>query len=239
MPLRSLLLFAAINALLIPAHAQTCSAVTGSHSTPVVELYTSEGCSSCPPADRWLSAHKADEIVALAFHVDYWDGLGWVDRFASPAYTQRQMQQQAVNGARYSYTPQVVINGVDRKDWAALARPLPSRAGSAVQIGLARNGDRVTATVQSTAPARLAAYWAVTESGLVSAVKSGENAGATLTHDHVVRELVPVPAWAAEAGVPATLQLRNPAQPTQRRAVNLVVVNANTGRPVQALKLGC
>jgi hypothetical protein len=219
------------------ANAQTCSARSDASVTPVVELYTSEGCNSCPPADRWLSGLKPEKVVALAFHVDYWDGLGWVDRFASPAYTQRQSRQQAVNGSRYSYTPQVVINGVDRKDWSVLAGPLPSRASHGVQIGLARSGDMITATVQSTASTRLAAYWAVTESGLVSAVKSGENAGVTLYHDHVVRELSQVAAWAAEPGVPVALQLRSAV--AQRRAVNLVVVNADTGKPVQALKLAC
>ena len=74
----------------------------------MVELYTSEGCSSCPPADRWLSALKdGPPVVALAFHVDYWDRLGWKDRNASPAYTRRQAAQQRFNGARFSYTPQV------------------------------------------------------------------------------------------------------------------------------------
>ncbi len=84
----------------------------------LVELYTSEGCSSCPPADRWLSQLKGqDDVVALAFHVDYWDRLGWKDRFASAEHTQRQAQQQRSNGARFSYTPQVVVNGRDRPSW--------------------------------------------------------------------------------------------------------------------------
>src|ERR1700709_639060 len=97
-----------------PAHAMAASSQcpsvqSGALRAPVVELYTSEGCSSCPPADRWLSGFKADpSTVALAFHVDYWDRLGWKDRFASAAFTERQSRQQAVNGARFSYTPQVV-----------------------------------------------------------------------------------------------------------------------------------
>jgi len=105
--------------------ADTCSAKSPRHAVPVVELYTSEGCNSCPPADRWLSRLKTDpQTIALAFHVDYWDRLGWKDRFASPAYTQRQAEQQTVNGARFSYTPQVVVDGVDRKDWPSIATPL-------------------------------------------------------------------------------------------------------------------
>jgi len=226
----------------LPVQAQTCAASSSAQVTPVVELYTSEGCNSCPPADRWLSALKAEPgAVALAFHVDYWDSLGWVDRFASPAYTQRQARQQTVNGSRYSYTPQVVINGQDRKDWPSLGSRLPAAAAAGVQIVLARHGEQITATVQSNGSARLAAYWAVTENGHSSAVRAGENAGVSLKHDHVVRELSPVAAWAAAAGQVTTLQFRpgTAGDAIHPREVNLVVVNAETGRPVQALKLGC
>lgn len=235
------LLAAALTSLVLPAHAQTCMAKSTALAAPVVELYTSEGCNSCPPADRWLSTVKADPTtVALAFHVDYWDSLGWKDRFASAANTQRQTRQQASNGARYNYTPQVVVNGQDRKDWSGI-NAVPAREQSGVQISLMRSGPQVTATVLSTADTRLAAYWAVTEDGHSTAVKAGENAGVLLKHDHVVREWQVVPDWVAAAGVPATLQFRpgvaaDAAHPQQ---VNLVVVNAATGRPVQALKLGC
>ena len=242
-PRTALLLLTALACASLSAQAQTCSTRSPAHSTPVVELYTSEGCNSCPPADRWLSALSArQEVVALAFHVDYWDRLGWTDRFASPAFTQRQAQQQAVNGARYSYTPQVVINGVDRKDWSGVSSVgTQTRPNSNVQINLGRSGDKLTATVQATGSARLAAYWAVTESGHSTAVKGGENSGAMLRHDHVVRELQPVTAWDAAAGVPTTLQFqpRIAATPGHRREVNLVVLDAHTDRPVQALKLAC
>jgi hypothetical protein len=228
----------------IPAHAQTCVARSAARPATVVELYTSEGCSSCPPADHWLSALKADgdaSVVPLAFHVDYWDSLGWADRFASPAHTQRQARQQAVNGSRFNYTPQVVVNGIDRKDWTAL-RALPAAAAPVpVRIELKRSGEQFTGAVESMTATRLAAYWAVTENGHSTAVKAGENSGATLKHDHVVRELLPVAAWAAAPGVPSTLQF-NPStrlDPAHPRQVNLVVLNADTGRPLQALKLGC
>ena len=226
--------------------AGSCIARSARGVTPVVELYTSEGCNSCPPADRWLSRLKADpDVVALAFHVDYWDRLGWKDRFASPAFTQRQAQQQSSNGARFSYTPQVVVDGVDRTDWPRLAAPLAPRAGAAatVAVTLARDGDRVTATIAATAgaPKRLAAYWAVTEQGHVTAVKAGENEGATLHHDFVVRDYRPVAAWPGKADAPQTLVYELPAaaDPAHPRQVNLVVVNADNGRPVQAVKIGC
>src|SRR3989442_5305143 len=100
------------------AAAPQCTARSGASVNPLVELYTSEGCNSCPPADRWLSALKSrPDVVGLAFHVDYWDRLGWKDRFASAEFTRRQSEQQSVNGARLSYTPPVVVDGHDRKDW--------------------------------------------------------------------------------------------------------------------------
>ena len=146
----------------------------------MVELYTSEGCNSCPPADRWLSKLKADPaVVALAFHVDYWDRLGWKDRFASAAFTARQASQQASNGARFSYTPQVVVDGRDRTDWSRATVSTPTRPAAAVDVAVAHQGDRFVATVTPAAgaPQRLAAYWAVTEQGHVTAVKAGENEG--------------------------------------------------------------
>ena len=227
--------------------APTCSARSAAAAAPVVELYTSEGCSSCPPADQWLSRLKAEpSVVALAFHVDYWDRLGWKDRFASPAYTQRQAQQQGSSGARFSYTPQVLIDGADRPDWPRAGAQIasPRRQASPLDVQLTRERDRYTATVAggNGAPARLAAYWAVTEQGHSSAVKAGENHGATLTHDFVVREYHPVAPWSARAdGAATTLQFDPgaPADPAHPRHINLVVVNADTGRPVQALKLGC
>jgi hypothetical protein len=113
MKLWSLLLFAL--AMPAPATAQTCPAATvqsGATVPRLVELYTSEGCSSCPPADRWLSGLKRQPgVIAVAFHVDYWNGLGWPDRFSSPAFTERQKQGVGSNGSRYAYTPQIVVNG--------------------------------------------------------------------------------------------------------------------------------
>ncbi|MEO5880855.1 MAG: DUF1223 domain-containing protein [Caldimonas sp.] len=225
--------------------AESCMARSAPTVNPVVELYTSEGCNSCPPADRWLSKLKADpSVVALAFHVDYWDRLGWKDRFASAAFTARQAEQQASNGARFSYTPQVVVDGQDRKDWPGIAAPIGKRPAAPVEVVLSRDGDRVSATIAASAgsPKRLAAYWAVTEQGHVSAVKAGENRGVTLQHDFVVRDYQTVPAWSPRAGAPQALAFQLPARAdaaAHPREVNLVVLDADNGRPVQALKIGC
>jgi hypothetical protein len=226
--------------------AGSCSARSGASVAPVVELYTSEGCSSCPPADRWLSRLQADPaVVALAFHVDYWDRLGWKDRFASAAYTQRQTQSQRSSGARFSYTPQVIVDGADRPEWSGIVAPLSAkgRPASNVDVSLKREGNHFTASVTAApgAPPQLAAYWAVTEQGHITTVKAGENDGATLKHDYVVREYKPVAAWRAAPDAPATLEFDATltADAAHPRQVNLVIVNADNGRPVQALKLGC
>jgi len=223
------------------AGAQSCSARSGERAVPVVELYTSEGCSSCPPADRWLSGLKRDPaVVALAFHVNYWDHLGWHDRFSAPAYTQRQAEQRAVNGARYNYTPQLVLQGRDRPDWPRLSPPLPGGAAAPVMLSVSGDGRSFSAEVSSRdgAPPRLAGYWAITEDGHRSAVTAGENSGEKLAHDYVVREFQPVAAWTGP-----TVRLRfdaaGAAQPGHPRAINLVVTDAATGRPVQALRLPC
>src|SRR5438105_1057209 len=223
--------------------ATACTARSGPAAASVVELYTSEGCNSCPPADRWLSALRGrSDVVGLAFHVDYWDRLGWKDRFASAAFTQRQVAQQAVNGARFAYTPQVVVDGRDRKDWPRV-QPAASATPAAVAIELSHDGDRATANVTLAAepPQRLAAYWAITEFGHRTAVKAGENEGVTLDHDFVVRALQPVAAWNAQRGVAQRLEFVVPAarDGAPSRRVNLVVIDAASGRPVQALAVGC
>jgi hypothetical protein len=226
------------------APAATCSAQSGADAPRVIELYTSEGCNSCPPADRWLSALKPQaNVVALAFHVDYWDRLGWKDRFASPAYTQRQAEIRDRIGARFVYTPQVVIDGQDRKDWDDVpAATLKAGAAAApVAIMLTRDGSGLQASVvlQGGKPRRVSAYWAVTENDHSTNVKAGENAGVTLRHDFVVREYLPVAAWDAQPGAGVTLRYALTAKAERAQTVALVVVDAATGRPLQAAKLAC
>ena len=92
--------------------AAAVPAVAGEGALNVVELFTSQGCSSCPPADALLAdLADRDDVLALSFHVDYWDYIGWKDPFASPQYTQRQRVYSQVFGKRYVYTPQMVVNG--------------------------------------------------------------------------------------------------------------------------------
>jgi hypothetical protein len=222
--------------------APVCEARSGAVPLTVVELYTSEGCSSCPPADRWLStlAKRAD-VLPLAFHVGYWDQLGWPDRFANPAYTQRQQQIQAATAGRYVYTPQVVVNGQDWRQWGAGVPQPAAAAAPPVSLVLVRDGATVTARITPAPGAhgneRLAGYWALLEDGHASQVRAGENAGETLKHDAVVRLYKPVAAWAA--GQPLQLQFTLPAAGDKVRRVVFVVTDTALTRPVQALALGC
>ena len=121
--LMALLYLAAVPALAQTpaAGAATCSVRAAGAPRAVVELYTSEGCSSCPPADRWLSTLKASpDLLALGFHVSYWDRLGWPDRFASAEITARQQLLARNAGRAQVYTPQVVVNGDDWRRWPQL-----------------------------------------------------------------------------------------------------------------------
>jgi hypothetical protein len=179
----------------------------------VVELFTSEGCSSCPPADDVLAslAESRDRrIYALAFHVDYWDELGWPDRFASHAYTARQQAYSRALGLRGVYTPQMVVGGTEeftgsdrgRAD-AALARALSHPAKLQLSIQ-SRSTTQDAATVDysvSEVPAGAVLIVAVVEHRATTSVRGGENAGKTLRHANVVRGLVSVPLTAPTGSV--------------------------------------
>jgi hypothetical protein len=203
----------------------------------VVELYTSEGCNSCPPADRWLSTLKDKPgVLAAAFHVDYWDRLGWKDRFASPRYSERQAQLQAATGARFSYTPQVLVNGADWRRWPEL----PGGASSSpLRLALQRDGDQVDIKVVPTNDAgrRWSLWWAALEDGHDSDVKAGENSGVRLHHDHVVRNYGSIAPWSG----PLVQRIAVHARGEGGRPLRVIVVVTDTasGATVQAVQLRC
>jgi hypothetical protein len=165
----------------------------------VVELFTSEGCSSCPPADSVLAdlARSSERpVYALAFHVDYWDDLGWPDRFASPDNTARQQAYAHAFGTRGLYTPQMIVGGTeqftgsdrDRAD-AAVARALARPASVRLSVH-PRPPESNTVTVDyeaAGAPAGAVLNVAIVEHAASTPVRAGENAGKTLRHTNVVR----------------------------------------------------
>jgi hypothetical protein len=188
---------------------------SGKGGTPVavVELFTSEGCSSCPPADRLLAelAESPDRrVYALSFHVDYWDELGWPDRFASRAFTLRQREYARALGVRAIYTPQMVVNGTEEftgsdRDRAetAVGHALSRRSQVRLEMHPRWTGPDVTTVGYSAseAPAGATLVMAVVERQAVTSVLRGENAGKTLRHENVVRSLVAVPLTAATGSV--------------------------------------
>ena len=234
--------------------AAACRATSGARVTPLIELYTSEGCDSCPPAERWLSASFAsgDEhpaAIALAFHVDYWDRLGWIDRFARPEYTARQYAAVRAGASPLAYTPQVLLQGhdvgcqrTDRTAIEALARrpadatltlsAIPTERDVTVQVrAQAAPGSHPDAVVDV----------AYADSGLVSDVAAGENRGARLVHDHVVRSLVRA-GRVAGGRLAATLVIAKPRERGTHPTLVALVWRESNVDVLQALALplaGC
>jgi hypothetical protein len=197
----------------------------------VVELYESQGCSSCPPANANLNAiADRPDVLALSFGVTYWDQLGWKDTFAKPAYTDRQKAYARGLGAQLG-TPQMVIEG--RQDLIGVdAREVESalrHARPAMDATVAVMRDRVEIGAGQ-APKAGADVWLVRYDPRVQqvAIQRGENYGKTLPHRDVVRELTRLGGW---NGAPVAFSAKPPADPALRTAV---LVQAKNGGPILA-----
>ena len=184
--------------------AESLTVKSKSLKTAVVELYTSEGCSSCPPADQWLEAlidSESDDldVLALAFHVDYWDYIGWKDRFASPKYTSRQRQLGANNKQNNIYTPEFFVGGKETRGTRSIlndiyqANEMPSEVD--LKLTISKNGNNLQLELESDSDKLdlngLHHRYFVYEKNLASNVTRGENSGETLKHQHVVRHMSP------------------------------------------------
>jgi hypothetical protein len=240
-------------AAVVSGHAladAACRAESGALTRPVVELYTSEGCDSCPPADRWFSSTFADARsgpIPLAFHVDYWDRLGWTDRFASPAYTERQHAAADANHASFVYTPQVLLQGHDlawreSRATAALGRSAAEPAHVRITLAGTRDGgalrvQAVASRIDTPLPADARLSLAYVDSDLKSDVKAGENRGVRLHHDHVVRSLVSASRSNGRDGITADATLALPAEAGRDPAVVAFVQRARDGSILQAVSL--
>lgn len=182
--------------------AQTLNISSSSEqATPVLELFTSQGCSSCPPAEQWLSTlTDAPElwrgVIPMAFHVDYWDSLGSADAFANPAYGARQ-RAYAESGASSSvYTPGFMVAGKEWRGWFAgesLRLPNTLKVGT-LRLRLDDDQVQLSLNAKTPQPIGLTAHVARLGFGLRSKILHGENAGKTLTHDFVVLTLQQVSA---------------------------------------------
>jgi hypothetical protein len=237
------------------AHAapRECTAKSGPGTAALVELYTSEGCNSCPPADDWLrklptTGLTPERVVPLALHVDYWDYIGWKDPFANPGFSARQREIAGINRARVVYTPQVVLSGRDYRGWSSASgftdavkaiNKTPARAEIALALRPQASGSfELRATVNG-APTEVRAdaalYLAVYENGLSNRVTAGENRGVTLRHDFVVREW-----WgpiALDGSGKTEVQRPINARGVGNGGVAAFVQNRRTGEVLQALAL--
>lgn len=164
--------------------------VSKAAKTHLLELFTSEGCSSCPPAEKWLGELKEDgglwrDFVPVAFHVDYWDNLGWRDRFAQSEWTRRQRAYASRWNSPSVYTPAFVLDGQEWQDWGRRVSDYPSE--NAGVLAATVNGNIVAVTFQSGLKSGSAsAHVAWLGFDLVSQVNAGENSGRSLRHDFVV-----------------------------------------------------
>lgn len=181
-------------------------APVGAEPVVVVELYTSQGCSSCPPADEFVAMLASDpRILPLALHVDYWDYIGWADKFALAQFTDRQRAYAKAIGSRTIYTPQLIIGGQDRIEGFApeeTAEQLRKhlKVGQSVRLTVTREGDRVVIRAEADppldAPVRVQLVRYIPEETVT--IERGENAGKTITYRNIVTSWERLDDWSGQ-----------------------------------------
>lgn len=243
-------------ALIASAETPACEAKSQPHRVALLELYTSEGCSSCPPADDWLSGLAnngidAGKLVPLSLHVDYWNYIGWRDPYSSAQYTARQREAGQRNRLRSIYTPQMVLNGQDYRGWRRQdivsslkdLNAMPAAANLSMswseQQSASDNSLSITMHAELNPPhtaSQPVVNLVVFENNLVSHVNAGENDGRTLKHDYVVRRLFSYPFATGRAGFTRQLSLpMNKDWNRDRLGLALFVQDNQSGEILQAM----
>lgn len=206
----------------------------------LIELYTSEGCSSCPPADHWLSGLKDNtglwkQIVPVAFHVDYWNYLGWPDRFSSSTYSDRQRDYARVGALRTVYTPGFVVNG---EEWRGRFRSRMLKTEDRQAGKLSAEGDasalRIRFEPAQTSNTALQIHVARLGFNLHTDVGAGENSGRKLQHDFVVLGYKEAALKQDGAGYSASVRLPPARQSASKEGVALWVTRNGNLQPLQA-----
>lgn len=226
----------------IPVQSQDQFQFTsGIRQTGLLELYTSQGCSSCPPADRWLSSLKNQQelwtqVVPMAFHVDYWDYIGWKDRYAQRQFGLRQSQYAAEGGLTTVYTPGMLLNG---ETWSGWRRGRLPKTGSvkAGELAISLDGDDLTvrfSPLQSRAQILLV-HIAWLGFDLSSRVDAGENRGRRLNNDFIVLETSMSRLQFIEGAYIADLANARPALNAPRTAIAAWVASEESQKPLQAV----
>jgi hypothetical protein len=184
----------------------------------VIELFTSQGCSSCPPADALLrELSRRDDVIALALHVDYWDYIGWKDSFADPAFTRRQKAYATAAGAHTVYTPQMVVGGVDHLIGTRameLGRLIEAHGAAprAVDLEVRRGSARLTIRAVARGPLRRDVVIQLVRFRPEEAVaiERGENAGQTITYANIVTDWQVIGSWSGAAPLEMSAEVPGP-----------------------------
>jgi hypothetical protein len=230
------------------AAAQACSKKSPAHTVALLELYTSEGCSSCPPADRFVSGlHgsglNVDQVVPLSLHVDYWDYIGWKDGFANRLFTERQYWLSAQAQSRTVYTPEIFVAGQEVRNWRGAASEAirrinarPAQAQIGITAGNPANG-RLPVEVTASATRDVQLYVALYENALSTEVRAGENRGVQLRHDYVVRDWIGPVAINPDGKAALRRPLTVPSGAVPRNLGVAAFVQTPRGEVLQALAL--
>lgn len=204
---RSLFLFAAA----MISTAPSAGAEVKTNPTAIVELFTSQGCSSCPPADALLSEiGSRKDVIALAYHVDYWDYIGWRDTFGRAAFSRYQRDYAAARGKARIYTPQLIVNGTGDVVGSRRGEVNAAVADGALPVPLAleETGGMLTITAEGDARFPESKLWLVTfRSEAEVAIGRGENKDKVIDYSHIARERHVVGMWDPEAGASLTLPI--------------------------------
>lgn len=229
-----------------------CAWISGAQAAPLtltsparqsllLELYTSEGCSSCPPADRWLSGFKSDarlwrEIVPVAFHVDYWNSLGWRDRFSAAEYSARQHNYYQHHFLSGVYTPGLVTNGREWREWFGMRKLPPPDAAAVGVLKAIIDGDVASVEFVPAHPLSSPLLLNVAFLGFhqTTQVAGGENRGETLVHDFVALALRQFPQTDDEARHHWELEGLRAIRPDAASGIALWVTAADDPTPLQA-----
>ena len=194
----------------------------------VVELFTSQGCSSCPPADAFLGdLAERDDVLALSMHVDYWDYIGWKDPYALSSNTPRQRTYARRFGLGYVYTPQMVVDGhiqaTGSNRRAVLAGIDRAKSEPGLEVAIAKNGENASVALPAGTAEPAAVYALLIDRRHENDVRRGENGGRKLAHSNVVRAMERIATWNGEA---MTVELPLAEMDTDGRDLCAVIVQS-------------
>jgi hypothetical protein len=202
----------------------------------LVELFTSQGCSSCPPADVYMEELRHEKgVIALSYNVDYWDYLGWRDTLAAPEHSQRQYNYARARGDMDVYTPQAIVNGgnhfvgADRKRIASAIVAGQAESASWTPVSISENGSEISVSIAAGRAPPEATVWFTAVAPIVKVkIGRGENSGRELVYTNVVRKLLPIGMW---HGTDTTLSFgKDSVLTNDSRACVVIVQEGKAGR---------